>query len=468
MNRSTAWNRCRDGAAAAAALLLAATTTFAQVQPPSPGLQVAAPPIPPALSLLDAIERGLAYNLDVVTVTQGVKEAGGRRAIARSALLPSVFAEMRAMVQKMNLAAMGLGSGFIFPGFRPPTVVGPFNTVDLRLRASQTVFDLTSWNTYHASTDAARAAELSAEDARDLVVVAVAGTYLEVVAAGARVESARAQLETATLLFRQNAERRAAGLLAQVDVDRSEIQALAQQQRLTSLQNDFAKQKIALARLIGSRPTELYDLVDTVPFTAAPPLGLEDALQQARAGRADLKAAEARLDAARRTLAAARAERVPSVSVDADYGALGTALSNARSTFSIAGNVRVPLWNAALGGQVDQAEADEARRRAELDDVANRVESEIRTAHLDLEAATNQVDVARRNLQVSSESLDLTRQRFDAGITSNIEVVQAQESVAAAELDYINSVYAHNLGKLHMARAIGQVAERWRAFLGVP
>jgi outer membrane protein TolC len=517
MNRPTAFNRYYLSAAVGGALVLGATGAFAQgaagpasqatplplsgrtaqggsvlatqtavpgastsVNTVSPTIQVqgvfagsvaryARQPISGALSLRDAVERGLEYNLGAVSVAQFVKQARGQRTISRSVLLPSLLGDLSTTVQLVNLAAMGFRFGAVIPGFSLPTVVGPFNFVDLRVRLSQTVFDLTAWHNHRASAETVRASELSAEDARDLVVLAVGGTYLQVLAARARVESARAQLETANALYQQNVERRGVGLIAQVDVDRSQIQALTQQQRLTSLENDLAKQKINLVRMIGLQPTDQYELVDNVPFSAAPPLSLDDALQQAWGERADLKAAQAQLRAAERALAAARAERLPSLSVDADYGAIGNTPSDARGTFSVVGRVRVPLWQAGrTGGHIEQAEAVVAQRAAELDDLTSQVESDVRMAYLDLQAATSQVDVAERNLQVTQEVLDLTRQRFDAGITNNVEVVQAQESVATAEFDHINSVFAHNVGKLNLARAIGHAAERLPEFVKLP
>jgi len=330
------------------------------------------------------------------------------------------------------------------------------------------VFDLTAWNNYRATSETLRASELSAEDAHNLVVLGVAGTYLQAVAARARVAAARAQLTTATVLLQQAQERRAVGLVAQVDVGRSQVQALTGQQRLTSLQVDFARQKIKLARIIGLPPTDQYEIGDDVAFLTAPTLSLEDALKRAQENRADLKAAAAQLRAAERAHAAARAERLPSATLNADWGKIGSTLPDAQSTFTIVGRVRVPIW---LGGSaaatIQRAEAAVEQRRAELDDLSNEIEGDVRTAYLEMEAAATQVDVAIRNQEVAQQTLDLTRQRFEAGISDNIEVVQAQEAAAVAALDYINSVFAHNLAKLSLARGIGVAAERLPDFLKV-
>jgi outer membrane protein TolC len=336
----------------------------------------------------------------------------------------------------------------------------------LRARLTQTIADFAALNNYRSSSETVHANEFLAQDAKDLVVLVVGGAYLQVIAARARVESARAQLATANALYDQTAQQRAVGLVAQIDVNRSQVQALTQQQRLASLQNDFAKQKINLARIIGLPPNENYELTDELPFSEAPPLGEEDAVKQALAQRADIKAADAQIRAAERTLAAARAERLPSLALNADYGVIGTNPAQSHGTFSVVGTLRIPIWQGGrTEGDIEQANAALSERRSELEDLRSKVESDVRNAFLDLEAATSQVEVARRNLDVTRETLTLTRQRFEAGVTDSVEVSQSQSSVASAELDYINSVFAHNVAKLSLARAAGSADENLPRYL---
>ena len=425
----------------------------------------AALPFSGKLSLTEAVKRGLEYNLGAVGVAQAVRQARGQQLVARSSLLPNLNGALREYDEKLSLKAQGLGS---IPGIGAslPAVIGPFNYFDLRATLTQTVADMTALNNYRSSKEIVRANVFAAEDARDLVVFAVGGAYLQTIAAAARVESVRAQLETATALYRQNAQERGVGLLAQTDVNRSQVQALTQQQRLISLRNDLAKQKINLARLVGLPASDDYVLSEDVPFSAAPSVTLEEALKQALVKRADLRAAEAQAQAARFSRSAARAERLPSLSVSADYGLIGTRPEQSNGTYTLVGTLRIPIWQGGrTEGDIEQADAALAQRRAEIEDLRGRIESDIRDAYLDLEAAGSQVEVAAKNAQVTKETLDLTRQRFDAGVTDNVEVVQAQESVAGAELDYINSVFAHNLAKLSLARAIGGAAESLPQFL---
>jgi outer membrane protein TolC len=426
----------------------------------------AAMPFSGKLSLPEAVKRGIEYNLGTVGLTQAVRQARGQSRFTRSILLPNLNSYLSETVQQTNLRALGVRFNSPIPGFSIPTIVGPFNYFDLRATLSQTVLDLTAWNNYRSSVETLRASELSAQDARDLVVLAVGGAYLQVISAGAKVQAARAQLETANTLYEQTSQRRGVGLVAQVDVNRSQVEALAQRQRLASLLNDLAKQKINLARLTGLPPNDQYEVSDDVPFSAAPPIDIVGALSLAFEQRPDLKAAEAQLRAAERALSAARAERLPSLSISADYGVIGTNPSQSHGTFAVIGTVRIPIWQGGrTEGEIAQAEAVIAQRRAELEDVKTRIESDVRSAYLDLEAATSQVGLSQKNLQVTQETLDLTRQRFEAGVSDNLEVVQSQESVATAQLDYINSVFAHNVAKLSLARAIGQAAESLPQFL---
>jgi outer membrane protein TolC len=282
------------------------------------------------------------------------------------------------------------------------------------------------------------------------------------------VASAQAQLETARALLQQTTDQRKAGLLAQIDVNRAQVQSETQEQRVDTLKNDLAKQKINLARLTGLPPTDAYEIVDRVPFSAGPSLSLEEALTQAMADRADLKSADAQVKAAEKSKAAAKSERLPSVALSADYGAIGVNPSQSHGTFTVTGSLKVPIWTSGkIEGDIEQADAALEQRRAELEDERGRIESDVRNAFLDLQAAARQVHLAESNEAVTRQNLDLTRQRFQAGITDSVEVTQAQEAVAGAELDYISAVFAHNLAKLSLARAVGKAEDRYAGYLGL-
>lgn len=417
------------------------------------------------LSLAEAIQRGTAFNLGAVGMVQSSRQVKGQSRSVRSALLPHFSADVNDTEETVNLRTFGFN--FNAPGFTLPDTVGPFNVLNVRGRVSQSVLDLTALNNYRSARELVRASAESAKDTQDLIVMAVAGTYLQAIAASARVDAAQTQLTTATTLYQQDQERLKFGKIAEIDVNRSRVNTLVNRERLITLQNQLAKQKIALARLVGIPPTDQYELTDKIAFTPAPELTVEDAVKQALDQRADLKAAEVQVEAAKRALSAARAERYPSGSVNADFGEIGN-VSQLRPTFTVAATLNIPVWNGGkTSGDIAQAEAALDQRRAELEDTRGQIEGDVRAAYLDVVAAANQVDVAQQNLDVNHETLGQTQIKFDSGVSTNVDVVQSQQSVSGAQLDYIDAVFAHNIAKLALARAVGDTGTRIMQFLKV-
>jgi len=411
------------------------------------------------LSLKEALERGLAYNLGAVGLAQAARQSGAQVTVARSALLPNINGNLSETVEQTNLAAMGLRVSV--PGFHIPSVAGPFNYFALQASLSQTVANMTALHNYRSAQATARASQFSLQNARDLITLAVGGAYLQVLAAQARMDAAQAQLDTANAVLHQSTEQHRQGVLAQLNVDQSQVRALTQQQQIITLRNDLAKQKINLARLTGLAPNAGYTLTDSFPFSPAAVESVDAAVAQAMQQRADLKAAQSQVEAAAKALSAARAERLPSVAVSGDYQVIGTNPAHSHGAFAVVGTLSIPLWHGGrTGGDIVQATAVLAQRRAELDDTRGQIEAEVRQACLDLEATAGQVELARQNLRVAQETLDMTRARMEAGVINTVEVVQAQQTVASAQLDLIDSVFAHNLAKLSLARALGNAGDR--------
>jgi outer membrane protein TolC len=420
------------------------------------------------LTLREAVRLGLEFNLSSVTATYNVRQAQARETLARTPLMPHLVGQVSDSEQKINLGALGVRFDTPVPGFTLPETVGPYNVLDFRLRVSQTLFDAPARAQLRAARARSSGMEFSARDSQDVVVLAVAGTYLQATATRDRVAASRAQVETAEALFRRATEQRDAGLATPVDVNRAQVQVLAQRQRVSALSAELAKQKIDLARLIGVSTATVFELGEPLAFSVLAAPGLEEALAQA-AQRAEIKAAEAEVRAAEQLLAAARAQRIPTAGVTADVGVNKSNPTPAQVTYSLAAVVRIPVWEGGrVGGETRLAEATLALRQAELDNLRGNVEAEVRRVFLDLTAAAEQVEVAQANLRVTTENLTLTRQRFDAGLGDNLSVVLAQESVAVAEQARITAVHAHNLGRLLLARLIGRAATEYTAFLNLP
>jgi len=452
---------------------VAGTTT--SVNALNPGVQISGPyggsarsdaakPFSGKLSLREALDRGLAYNLGAVGMQQAVRQTAAQAVVARSALLPNVNAGLSETVEQNDLAALGLRvSG---PLFRIPTIVGPFNYFALQASLSQTIANFTTLNNYRAAKATARASQYSMRDARDLVTLAVGGAYLQTLAAQARVDAAEAQLATANAVFHESSEQHTEGVLGKLNVDQSQLRTLTEQQQIITLRNDLAKQKINLARLTGLPPSDNYQLTDKFDYSPAAVQSADDAVAAAVKQRADLKAAQAQVEAAQKAVAAAKAERLPSLSVSGYYEAIGVNPSQSHGAFAVTGTLSVPVWQGGrAAGDIAQADAALAQRQAELEDTRGQIESEVRQAYLDLQAASGQVEVARKNLDVANEALEMARARMQAGVLNTVEVVRAQEAVAAARLDVIDGVFAHNLAKLSLARALGDASGQIDALL---
>jgi len=422
------------------------------------------PGAPLALSLEEAVRRGLQSNLGAIVNQQSVRLAQAFHTQERSALLPYVSSNLLATDQQTNLAALGFTG---FPGI--PQIVGPYHYFDLRAGASQSVFDLTRIRNYRGSRENVQSAQFAAQDARDLIVLAVTGAYLQILSATARVDTTRAQVATARATYQQAVDRHAAGVAPRIDVTRTQVELQVEQQRLFSVENDLAKLKIGLGRLIGLAPGQELTLSDTLPYSPLTGVTVDQALTGAYANRSDLKAAESQVRVAELARKAAVAERYPTVQVGADYGVIGPSPTNAHGTFGLTGAVRLPIFQGGrVQGDIEAADASLQQRRAEFQDLRGRIDAEVRTAFLDLTSAANQVGVAESNRALAQETLTQARDRFAAGVADTVEVVQAQQAVAIAEQDYISSLYAHNLAKATLARAMGQADQNIKQFLGHP
>jgi len=410
------------------------------------------------LTLADAVKLGLAANLGVLTADDTVRATRAGRLSALSILLPSISVDASETSTQVNLAAFGFK--FNLPpglGFSIPTVVGPFQYSQLLGNLSQTVWDPVSRRNWHASQESERASNLSARDSRELVVLAVAGAYLQTVATDARVASQRAQVDNAQAVYHQAEVRKEAGTNARIDVTRTLVELQSQQQRLNALASDLRKQKLVFARLIGlplDRELILSEPLAFNPTTVPEPAG---AVQQAFEKRWDLKAAESQVRAAEIVVSAAHAERLPSVSLNADYGLLGPSPGSNHGVYSVVGALNVPIYQGGrVKADIEQAQATLRQRQAELADQRGQVEQEVRTALIELETAIGEVRLAETNRGFANETLREARDRFNAGVATTVEVVQAQEQVASAESDYISGLFAFDLARISLSRATGQ------------
>lgn len=413
-----------------------------------------------SISFLEAIDRGLKQNLGLLLSEDNTLSARGEKWKELSNLLPNVVAKGQEVAQQTSLSALGLR----LPIF--PRVIGPFNYFDVRAFLNQSVFNWNYIQKERAAAQSVKAAEFSYKDARELVVLVTGNAYLQAIAGAARVETAEAQVQTAQTLFTRSSDQLKAGVVPAIDALRAQVELQSRQQQLIAVRNEFAKQKLALARIIGLALGQEFVLADKAPYDMLIPPTLEEGLRRAYASRSDYQAALAQTRAAELSRRAATAERYPSFDLEGDYGDIGVNPGNSNGTFHVAGTLTVPIFQ---GGKVhaDTLEAEATLRQAKqrLEDLRGQIDNDVRTALLDLNAAADQVQVARSTVDLAEQTLTQAQDRFSAGVSDNLEVVQAQESVASAHEAYISSLYAHNLAKVELARALGNAEQGVKQYL---
>ena len=413
------------------------------------------------LTLRDALDLSLKQNLGLIEDTQDIAGARAARVEALSKLLPNINGHITESVQQVNLAAFGLPR---LPGV--PQIVGPFSLSDARAALTQSVVDLSAWQKERSASINQQAARLSYADGREIVVLVIADLYLEAVASSARVDAAQSQLTTAQTTYDQAVNMRKAGIVAGIDVLRAQVELQLRQQQLLAARNRFAKDELDLARAVGLPSGQEFNLADKMPYAPAPIVTLEKALADAYAHRADFQRAQALVRSAEASQRGATAEYYPTLGINGDYGDIGRTFGHSHGTFTAAATLNIPIFQGnKVHADTLQAESLVARRRAELEDTRARVDSEVRKAFLDLQAAADQVQVTSKERDLATETVTQARDRFAAGVANNLEVVQAQESLATANETYIDSVFAHNIAKASLARAVGLAERSIKEFL---
>ena len=411
-----------------------------------------------ALSFNDAIQLGLRFNLGGVTTENLQTQTRGQRLAALSQLLPNITGVLSQSVSQVYLPAEGLSSSTFGGGgsLKVPDTTGQFHYYTLQGAFSQDAFDLTAIHNLRGAEAATAAAKLSARDARELIVLGVGGTYIQTIAAAAIAEAQRKQVGLAEASYKQASAQHGAGTRANIDANRSLVELKTEQQRLASDDAELSKQEIRLSRLIGLPPGTDMTLTSRLAESIPAPGPIAEAIERGQAQRYDLKAAEQRMQAAIQARKAAQSEYLPTLSITGNYGLQGTSPEVGRVTYNGVASLNIPIWQ---GGRVKadttQADAILAQRRAEYQNQRTQIEADIRTAYIDLNVAIQQVSVARENQALALETLVQSQDRFGAGVTDSVEVVQAQESLSSANRDYISSLYAQTLAGLHLSQTTG-------------
>jgi outer membrane protein TolC len=389
-------------------------------------------------------------------------------------LLPTLTAQLATGAQEINLAALGfkpsvvsefssiLGLGnFVF---NPITKV---NITSAQVNLSQQLFNLPAYEFYRAAQKAAVVARLTTQNGRNDMALSVGTAYLQALADAAQISNAQALEKADEEVLRQATLSHDAGVGTHLDVLRAQVQLQTQQQVLIRAEDTFAKDKIALNRLIGLPADQQITLTDTVPFSELSAMPEPQALQLAFNQRYDYLSLQAQLDADLHSAKAVRYQRLPTLSFGGDYGVLGVTDGLYHGVFTAQGKLEFPIFEeGSLRGEREVADAQISRTRSQIANLRIAIDQQIRDSLLDVQSSAELVKVARSNVELSTQEMKDATDRFTSGVTDNLPVVQAQATLADAQSRQVQSEFQYNQSKLALARNIGVVETEYKAYLG--
>jgi outer membrane protein TolC len=449
----------------AVAQLPIATPQAAQTPPPSSSYSGSvtsgtATSEPLALTLDDAVQRGIRTNLGLLLSNANTASARGQRLQELQSLLPSIDANIKEAFVQSDLAAQGLR----IPGF--PTIIGPFGYSDARANLTWTAISITSLKNYMASRHFFKASELSAEDARQMVILTVGNAYLKVLADEAQIDAIQAEVATSNVSLQQATSNHEAGTAPKLDQLRAQVDIQSLQQQLIVSKNSLEKDKLSLARIIGLPLAQSFEVADKAPYSAFDQPDIQTAIKQALVNRKDRQASVEVTAANVDERKAATYDRLPTLKAEADYGAIGVNLRHSHGTVDATGTLTIPIFKEAqFRGEAKLAQSNLDQQRDKQSDLDAQIEADVRDSLLDIASSQQQVEVAHSNVELSSEVLSEAQERYKAGVSDNLAVSDAQQTVAQANNQYVNSLYQHNVAKLNLARAMG-VAQNYKEYLG--
>jgi outer membrane protein TolC len=428
-----------------------------------------------ALSLDEAIRLGIQNNLALHLAKDQQQSADAEKLQLVNVLLPNLSLHGETGVHEFNLAAFGFHPS-VLPLFAPllPKGVSPsafhlitkVDTTIGQVNFSQALFNWSGYDVWRAATAGQKAAYYNAQSTLDLVVLNVGTTYLQAVADRSQVRYAQSLLKTDQTLLYQTHQEHLAGVVPNLDELRARVQYQQQQQVLIAAQDNLAKAKIALNRAIGLAPDQQIKLTETEPYPALEPMPIEQARAEAYQDRQDYQMLRQELLVADLERKATVHERFPTLTFTGNYGVTGITGGVYHDTFAAVGTLSVPIFEEGkLRGDRDAAEAQLRQIQSRMADLTEKIDQQLRDSMLDLQTAEDTVTVARSNVQLAATALDQTQQRFIAGVTDNLPVAEAESTLAAAQTQYVNSVYQLNVARLGLARNLGLIDTQYKTFL---
>jgi outer membrane protein TolC len=374
--------------------------------------------------------------------------------------LPNLDASVSEQNQTRNLAAFGIKIAVPIPGFSIPELAGPFSVFDARASATQTIFDFGAIRRLQSSRVAVQVAGSESDAARDQVARLVALQYLGALRAAARVGSTEADVNLAASLLDLATNQKEAGTGTGIEVTRAKVQLSQARQQLLLAQNDLRQAQLELLRTIGLPLSTPVRLTGSMNLKPAEDATAEKALDVALRTRSDWQAQQKREEAARLAYSGVKMERLPSVVGFADYGTIGNSLSHTIPTRTYGLSVRVPVFD---GGRRDARRSESLtqyqQERLRTADLRRQIDLEVRLALDDLASSRDQVTVAAEGLTQAEAEVEQAQRRYKAGVTSSVEVTDAQTRVARARDNHIAALFLMNRACLDLWQAMGTIRQ---------
>jgi outer membrane protein TolC len=409
---------------------------------------------PLKLSLREAVARALSDGTTARIAAERVETSRAQAGQARSALLPEVIGEVQDANEVINLKTFGLS----VPGF--PSIVGPFNVFDAHVRLASRVIDLAAYRRYKAARQGISVADADREKTENEVAAAVATLYVGLQRAQASVEATRANVDLFTKLRDLAEDQRRSGVGTKLDSTRAEVALSRQRQQLLVDENRRDATRLSLLHAIGEDQTREVELTDSWREETAGFATPEEAVAAARDNRPELHAIDERIRAAELSIGASRAEKLPTLGAQFQGGYNGNHLGDLSWNRTVAALVSVPVFT---GGRIPAAIAEAESRKRELrlerTEAERQVEEDVRRAFLNFQSAANRAGVAEENVKLASDELEFARDRFSSGVSSSIEVDNAQTSYAAARADQIAALADRAQAYFDLSRATGRIRD---------
>jgi outer membrane protein TolC len=419
----------------------------------TPGGLLGADLTPQRLTLEEAVRLALKQNPQVLIASLNVAESQQDQIEARAGLLPQAGFQVSNLVRRANLeAALGRKIPFF------PQHAGPFQVFQVGPQFSMPIFDLTLWHRWQASRHGVKVTESQETSVREQVVLMVVSQYLGGLRAAAAVRAARSRVDLAQALYDQAADLQNNGVGTGLDTLRANVQLQNEKQLSIVAETQLKTALYGLVRLLNLDPQETVELADEVSFFQTPEFPMSQSIEEAYATRPALKALWARELALAASKKAASAARLPQVSFVGGWAYQGLSLSRSIPTYQYEADVSFPLFTSGrIRAAITKADLELKKVAQQREDLQDQVALEVKTAVAQLESAHNEVNVANLGVDLAKQEVEQARDRFQAGVANNIEVISAQDALARANDNQIGALYRYNQSRADLAHAIGQI-----------